>query len=116
MLKDSILKFLKLEGFVNNLTGYLETRVELFKLEIREDIAKSVSKLSVFFVLAFSFIIFILFLSIAFALWIGESLGLVMGFVIVAGVYLVTAIVLLLMKDPISKSLEKKILEIVKKK
>ncbi|HEY8937713.1 MAG TPA: phage holin family protein [Cyclobacteriaceae bacterium] len=116
MLKDSILKFLKLEGFVNNLTGYLETRVELFKLEIREDIAKSVAKLSVYFVLTFSFIIFILFLSIAFALWIGESLGPIMGFVIMAGIYLVIAIVLLMLKDPISKNLEKKILEIVKKK
>jgi uncharacterized membrane protein YdjX (TVP38/TMEM64 family) len=116
MLKDTILKFLKLDGFVDHLTGYLETRVELLKTEVREDMIKAVAKLCLIFVLTLSFIIFVLFASIALALWIGTSLGMILGFAIISGGYFLTALLLLLFKDPIYKSLEKKLLEIVKKK
>lgn len=116
MLKDTVLKFLKLDGFIESLTGYVETRVELLKMEVREDIAKALAKLSLFFVLAFSFVIFLVFISIALALWIGESLGLVLGFAIVAAVYLLITLTCLLFKKPISKNLEKTLLDIAKEK
>ena len=116
MLKDTIIKFLKLEGFIENLTSYFETRVELLKLEMREDIAKSISKLSIFFLLAFAFVVFILFISLALAFWIAGFTGTVGGFSIVGGLYLLLVIILLLLKGPISKTLEKKIVEIIKKK
>ena len=116
MLKNSILKFLKLDGFVEILTGYLETRVELLKVEVKEDIAKALAKLSVFFLLAFVFILFVFFISITLALLFAETLGLIGGFGIVALLYLAFALVLLLLKKPIGRSLEKKMLEIIKKK
>ncbi len=116
MLKNSILKFLKLDGLIESLTGYVETRVELLKIEVREDIAKALAKLSLFLVLAFSFIVFLLFTSIALALWIGEALGLVLGFAIIAGLYFLIALTCLLFKKAISKNLEKTLLDIVKEK
>lgn len=116
MVKSTILKFLKLDGFVDNLTSYLETRVELLKTEVREDMVKAVAKLCLAFVLTLAFIIFILFASIALALWIGTSMGLVLGFTIVSGAYFLLAFLLLVFKKTINKSLEKKLLEIVKKK
>lgn len=116
MPKNSILKFLKLDGFVDSLTDYLETRVELLKVEMREDVAKALAKFSVFCVLAFAAIVFLLFASIALALWIGQTHGLVFGFTIIALLYLFIAIALLLSKKFVSKKIEKKLLKIVMKK
>ncbi len=116
MLKDSILKLFKLDNLVSNLTGYVETRMELVKLEVKEDLTKAIAKLSVFVFLAFAFTLFLMFISVAIAFKIGESVGTFGGFAIVAGFYLVTAFVLLFFRDAISASIEKQITEIMKKK
>jgi uncharacterized membrane protein YqjE len=116
MLKNSILKFLKLDGFVEILTGYLETRVELLKLEVREDIAKALAKLSIFLLLAIAVVFFVFFLSVTLAFWFAQKMGLIGGFGIVSFLYVVFAVILFILKKPIGKSLEKKMLEIVKKK
>lgn len=116
MIKNTILKFLKLDGFVESLTGYLETRVELLKLEVKEDIAKSLAKVSFFFLLALAFVFFIFFISVTLAFWIAKYTAVTTGFGIVGMIYLVVAILLFLLRAPIGKSLEKKMLEIVKKK
>jgi uncharacterized membrane protein YqjE len=116
MLKDSILKFLKLDGFIESLTGYVETRVELLKVEVREDVARSMAKVSIFFLIAFSVVVFILFLSIALALWLAMYTGMVAGFAIVAVLYLLLAWLFVLFKDSIRKNIERKLLDIVKKK
>ncbi len=116
MLKDSILKLFKLDSLVSNLTGYVETRMELVKLELKEDLTKAIAKLSVFVFLAFAFTLFLMFISVALAFKIGESVGVFGGFAIVAGFYLVIALVLLFFRDAISASIEKQISEITKKK
>ena len=116
MLKDSILKLFKLDNLVNNMTGYIEARMELVKLEVREDLTKAIAKLSVFLFLAFAFTLFLMFISVALAFKIGESLGTFEGFAIVAGFYLAIALILLFFRDGISGSIEKQITEILKKK
>jgi uncharacterized membrane protein YqjE len=109
MLKETLLKFFKLDGLVNNLTGYIETRIELMKYEVKEDIAKAVAKVSILLVLALFFTFFILFSSVAVAIKIGESMGSFAGFSIVAGFYLLMLVIIIVLRDPIGKSLEKKI-------
>ncbi len=116
MLKDKLLKFFKIEGFVQNLGNYIETRVELLKLELKEEVIKSVSKLSLIFVLALFFFISFLFLSVALAFWIGTVAGNTGGFAIVGGLYLLLGATLLIFKEQINHSLEKKIIEVVNKK
>jgi len=117
MLKDTILKFLKIDGFLASLTGYVETRAELLKIEIKEEVAKSLSKMSLLFVLILFFLVSVMFLSVALAFWIGQSTGsMVGGFAIVGGVYLLLAIIMFLLKEQISQRLEKKLMEIVKQK
>lgn len=116
MWKESILKLLKLDGLVGNLTGYIETRVELVKLEIREDIAKAVARLSILaFVLA-AVSLFILFFSVSVALLIGNYLGFFEGFAIVAAFYLLLTIVILALRSSVSEALEKKLIEKLRKK
>ena len=47
MLKDRVLKFLKLDGLVDGLSGYIETRVSLLKIEVKEEIIELISKILV---------------------------------------------------------------------
>ena len=116
MLKDSILKFLKIDGILSNLSGYVEARVELLKIEIREDIVKALTKVSIFLLLTFAFTLFILFSSVALAYLIGRNLGMEAGFGIIAGAYFLVGLILFLFRESIGHWLEKHILEITKKK
>lgn len=108
MLKDTLLKFLKLDGLVDSLTGYVESRIELMKYEVKEDVAKAISKVSILLLLAVFFIFFLLFASAAVAHKIGESLGSFAGYGIVAGFYLMLLLLIIVFREPISKNLEKK--------
>lgn len=108
MLKDTLLKFFKLDGLMNNLTGYIESRVALMKYEVKEDIAKALARVSMLLLFVLVFTFFLLFISVAVALKLGESMGTAAGFSIVAGFYVVLLIVVLILREPIGKSLEKK--------
>src|SRR5688572_19056857 len=116
MLKDALLKFFKLDGIATNLTGYVETRIELLKIEIKEDIARGLSKALIFVVLAFAFTLFTFFASMAVAYKIGEYLSVASGFAIVGGLYLLIAISLFLMRESITQRIEKQVLNITKKR
>ena len=116
MLKDALLKFLKLEGLINNLTRYIETRMELFKLEVKEELAKSMAKLLVMLLLAFAFTFFLLFISVAAAYFLGESVGIFNGFLIIAVFYLVVALSLFLSRKSIIEKMERKLLDVFKQK
>ncbi|HEY9048588.1 MAG TPA: phage holin family protein [Ohtaekwangia sp.] len=116
MIKDSVIKFFKLDSLVQNLTGYVETKVELMKLEIKEDLAKGLSRIAVFIAIAFTFILFIIFFSVALAFKIGESIGTFGGFALVAAFYLLLAIVTLLSREAIFNKLEKELADLLTKK
>jgi hypothetical protein len=116
MLKETILKFLKLDGLVNNLTGYIETRIELMKYEVKEDMARAVSKISIILLLSVFFLFFLLFASAAVAHKIGESLGSFAGYSIVAGFYLALLLIIVLLREPLGNRVEKKIKDIIIKK
>ena len=114
MLKESLLKFLRLDGILANLTGYIETKIELMKLEIREDVSRTLAKASVFLVLGVIVGLFILFISMAVAYKIGESTSPFVGFAIVAGFYLLIAIVIWLVRESIQRKLEQQFTEKIK--
>jgi uncharacterized membrane protein YqjE len=116
MLKDTILKFLKLDGLVNNLTGYIETRIELMKYEVKEDIAKAFAKASIIIVMGLLFTFFLLFISVAVAHKIGESMGTFAGYGIVGAFYFIILLLILFLREPISKNLEKKFKNIITNK
>lgn len=109
MLKETLLKFFKLDGLINTLSGYVETRIELLKYEIKEDMAKAVSRLAMVLVLALFFTFFLLFISVSVAIKVGESLGNFAGFGIVSSFYLLLMLLIILFRNPISKALEENI-------
>lgn len=116
MLKESIIKFLKLENLVENLTGYVETRIELMKYELREDISKVVSKVIVYLMVTFILTFFLFFLSLATALKLSESLGDFNGFAVVSLFYVAVGITLYLFRKPLSGNIERKLKNLTKHK
>jgi uncharacterized membrane protein YqjE len=109
MLKDTILKFFKLNGFIDHLTGYVETRIQLMKYEIREEVAEVIANAILYFVLGVFIFIFILIGSIAAALFVGQEVGYGWGIAIVAGCYLVIAFVLLALRGSLEKEIEERV-------
>jgi uncharacterized membrane protein YqjE len=116
MFRDSISKFFKVDSLISNLTGYVETRIELVKVEMKEELSKGLSTVIVFLLLAFTFAVFIVFISIAIAIQISEYLGGFVGFALVSVFYLLVGIGLTLSRVKLIEKLERKISAVLKKK
>lgn len=113
MITETILKFLKLDGLVSSLTGYVEGRIELMKFEMKEDLARALAKVSLIMLAALLFTFFLIFVSVAIAFKLSESIGEFNGFGIVAAFYLVFLAGIILFRNPISRSLEKKLKNLI---
>jgi uncharacterized membrane protein YqjE len=116
MLGNSIAKFFKVDSLISNLTGYVETRIELLKVEAKEGLSKGLAQVLILVLVAFVFSLVIIFLSVGVALLLSTRWGAFAGFGIVAGFYLVVGIVLLVSRESLNKALEKKIAEVLSKK
>jgi uncharacterized membrane protein YqjE len=112
---ETLAKFLKLDGLVENLTGYVEARVKLLKLEVREEVARVVTQgllLAVFMLIAFLMLVFI---SIAVALFINQyTAHSYVGFLTVAGLYLLVFILTFSFRKQLHKKLEQHFAEKLK--
>ena len=77
-----------MDSLIDNVTGYVEARIELMKIEIKEEVAKGLAKALVTVVMIAVFTLFVLLISVAVAYKVGESIGMFGGFAIVASFYL----------------------------
>jgi uncharacterized membrane protein YqjE len=116
VIKETILKFLQLDNIMSHLTGYVEARIELMKIEIKEDVARAISKAAVFLMIFFAATLFVLFISIAIAVKIGERTGFFTGFAIVAAFYAVVGIVLWASREKMRRKMEHQFFENIKLK
>jgi hypothetical protein len=116
MFGNSLTKFLKLDTLIENLTGYVETKVELIKVEVKQDIRGAIANAITYLIIAFVFAMVLLLLSIGTAMVLAQRLGNFWGFGIVAAFYLVAGIILFARREPMSKEFEKKLSETSKKK
>lgn len=116
-IKESIFKFFKLESLIESLTGYLESRVELVKLEIREDVSRLLAKSIVYAALMLFAFLFLIFFSIGLAQYINTffEAGFA-GYWIVALIYAITFFVLLLFREDLLKNFEKQFTEKIRRK
>jgi uncharacterized membrane protein YqjE len=108
VLKDTFLKFLKMDSLIENITGYVETRIELLKIEIKEEIAKSLSKALVYVIIVGVVMLFVLLISMAGAYKIAEYVGMSGGFTIVAVVYLLLGLLVYAFRNSITERLEQR--------
>lgn len=116
MLGSSLAKFFKVDSLISNLTGYVETKIELVKVEAKEELSKGLSKALFAFIVAFVFAIVLVFLSAGIALLLSQYWGPLAGFGIVAGFYVIIGIVLIVLRDNIKHKLEKELRNTLSKK
>lgn len=107
-IKDSLIKFLRLDNLISNLTGYVEAQVKLAKLEVRDEVAKILSRgLMIGTVLLFAFL-FLLFFSVGMAHYLnGIFEQPFIGYWIVAGFYALPCLLFLVFNRMISAHFEK---------
>lgn len=116
-IAESILKFLKLDSLIGHVTGYVEARIELMKVEIREDIAKSMARAIVLLTLILVSFLFLLFLSIGLAHFITSYVhSAYLGYWSVAGLYGILFLLLFLFRKNIYAAFESKFAEAIKRK
>ncbi|MBX2960998.1 MAG: phage holin family protein [Cyclobacteriaceae bacterium] len=109
MIKETLLRFFKLDGFINHLSEYVETRIELLKYELKEDIARAMAKIAIAALIVLFLTLFIIFISVAVAYVLAESVGTYGGFGIVGGVYFLLMLLIIIFRDNISAKLESEI-------
>jgi len=116
VLKDTLLKFLKMDSLIESITGYVETRIELLKMDMKEEVSKGIAKALVYVVIVALVTLFILLISMAGAYKIAESVGTSGGFAIVAAVYLLLGLLVYVFRDSITETLENRFQEKMNKK
>ena len=109
MLIDSISKILKIDGLIDSVKKYIETRIGLLKIEIQEDIAKAIAYGLIFLLIGTAAGFFVFFISLSAAMLLGEYVGYFAGFAIVAGVYLLFALIIFLMRDKLIAKIEENV-------
>ena len=115
-IKDSIFKFLRLDNLVENLSGYFEARVELIKIEIREEIARVISNALMVGVLFLLGLLFLIFFSIASAIYLNHHLNhSSAGFWIVSGIYGLMGLIVVLFRKNIGLYFERYLIEQAKR-
>ncbi|MEJ0056192.1 MAG: phage holin family protein [Bacteroidota bacterium] len=116
-ISETILKFLRLDSLIQNITGFVETRIELMKIEIREDVAKAVARglmMGALFLVGFLFLIFFsLGLAILLNSFFEQASA---GYWIVTGIYAATFLILLASRKGLQSYFETHMKEMMKRK
>lgn len=109
MLKETLLRWLKLDGLANSFTAYVETRMELLRYEIREEVASAIVRILLVVVVLGIAGLAIVIASIALSFKLAEYYGNPAGFAITAGGYTLLLLLLILFRKPLSGYLEQRI-------
>lgn len=90
-----LLKLLKVDSLITNISEYVETRIAIVKAEAKDDVMKAMRAAMIFGSIAVLGLFFLLFLSLTIALALNAVLdSWFWGFAIVTGVYLIILVVL----------------------
>lgn len=90
------------DSIQENAKAYLESSISYYKLWGFKVAMKSTTMIIKFFLISICLMIFLLFISIAGAIALGEMMdSYSIGFLIIAGIYLILALLLFLVKDKI---------------
>ncbi len=92
-------------GLLEKAEHYGKTSLQLIKLQAVDRSAKVMTSLSTQIVIGFAVVLFIVFLNIGFALWIGSLTGKTFqGFFIMSGVIILQALLLYLFREPLIRT------------
>ncbi len=97
--KSKLFRFLKIDSIIENLTGLIEARLALAKLEFKVEIAKLGARIIAGVVFAFLAVMIVIFFSITAAALLNTFLNsLWAGYAIMTGFYLLVIILLVVFK------------------
>ncbi|MFC2187489.1 phage holin family protein [Peijinzhouia sedimentorum] len=89
-----------MDKLVENLLGFLETRIALFKIEAKEELVKGTSRFLLFTFFLFFFSLTVIFASITLSLYLNEVFSSsFLGFGIVTIIYLLIFIILIMTRN-----------------
>lgn len=116
-IKDTIFKFLRIDNLADNLTGYVETRIKLLKIEIKEDVTRVLSRGLVQSTLIFFGFLFLIFFSIGLAEYINTFfLNSFEGYWIVSAIYFAFFLIFLAFRKNINRKFEKYFSELINRR
>ncbi len=95
------MKILDPNGLVDNLYKYIQTNIEIAKVDVQEKIEDTVKKVAIFAILALSVTLLLVFLLLTLALFLNQILSSnYLGFLIVSALLtVITAIVFFMVKQ-----------------
>ena len=86
----NILKLLKLDNIFDSLTGYIETKIEFYKIQFKEELARALAILIFIFLISLVLLLFLIFLSFFAVAFLNHVLqSQYLGFLIMAFIYLI---------------------------
>lgn len=111
-LKEEIFRILGIDAVIRSFSDYIESRINLVKMEVREEISRHLSRFMVAAIILLLFFMAFGFLSLTAGLYLNEVTGSSWkGFLILGGVYLVVAFMVLLFRSSLSRSVQQKMKE-----
>lgn len=94
----------KIEQIYNRVEQYVTTTVELYKLKALQKVAETAASIITSVLLAICGLLFLFFVSLGLAVYLGEVMGRMhYGFMIVAGIYLLVAIIVYAVRATVLK-------------
>jgi uncharacterized membrane protein YqjE len=115
--KDTIFKFLRLENLIDSLTGFVESKIELLKIEIREEVAKVLANALMIFIVALLGLIFLLFVSVGLANYLNTIFDQThVGYWMVSGIYGIPCLIFVVFRKQIGHKIEARLIEFIKRK
>ncbi|MBL6449683.1 phage holin family protein [Fulvivirga sp. 29W222] len=94
------MSFFKLDSLFEHLAAFIESKIDIYKIELREEASKALSKLMVGLLLFSLGFFFIMFLSMAAGYYFSALLGsFFYGFLIISGIYLLLFTLIFLLKE-----------------
>lgn len=98
--KKGLFNMLGFGSLIENVKSLVDTRVKILKLEIKEELAKAMSKILIGVVLINLLFFALLLFSVALSIYLGEVFGnYFYGFLTTGGIYLLLFIFLLIFKN-----------------
>jgi uncharacterized membrane protein YqjE len=100
------LDIFRVKNMINALIGFIETKVEIYKIQFKEEMAKALSVLVLLTIFSMIGTLFILFISHFLSQLLNDVLGNdYAGYLIISGLYLVIGIIVYLFRKKIKDSI-----------
>jgi uncharacterized membrane protein YqjE len=104
------LKLFDIDRLLDTLTGYLETKLEIFKLDLKEEIATTLSKIIIYVMIGILAILALAFTLLAVAAYVNEYLDSgYLGYLIDVAILILIAFLLYFNKKKISQAIWERI-------